>query len=157
MSVEFSNAYQEILFENLISIIKQNFVFQTQIKLSENLGKQRAEIQAKYDELLNKYKSVESEISQINNLKIKADQNNSAHSEKQRIQVALNEQMKVNTNLIKSLEEKEIKIEELMDYIKKLEDSVPVSKLKKIKTVPVEQSKVEPDLFQIKVNDGSSF
>jgi predicted nuclease with TOPRIM domain len=157
MSVEFSNAYQEILFENLISIIKQNFVFQTQIKLSENLGKQRAEIQAKYDELLSKYKSVESEISQINNLKIKADQNNSAHNEKQRIQVALNEQMKVNTNLTKSLEKKETEIQELMDYIKKLEENVPVSKLKKIKKVPEEQSKVEPDLFQIKVNDGSSF
>ena len=36
MSVEFSNTYQEILLDNLVSIIKQNFVFQTQLKLAEN-------------------------------------------------------------------------------------------------------------------------
>ncbi len=42
MSVEFSNAYQEILLDNLVAIIKQNFVFQTQLKLAENTGKATA-------------------------------------------------------------------------------------------------------------------
>ena len=41
MSVEFSNAYQEILLDNLMSIIKQNFIFQTQLKLAESSGKQK--------------------------------------------------------------------------------------------------------------------
>ena len=41
MSVEFSNAYQEILLDNLMSIIKQNFVFQTQLKMTEDVGKQK--------------------------------------------------------------------------------------------------------------------
>ncbi len=47
MSVEFSNAYQEILLENLMTIIKQNFMFQTQLKLTEDTGKQRAELEAR--------------------------------------------------------------------------------------------------------------
>ena len=50
MSVEFSNTYQEILFDNLISIIKQNFIFQTQLKIAEESGKVTAEIQTKYNE-----------------------------------------------------------------------------------------------------------
>mgnify|MGYP003345724111 FL=1 len=53
MSVEFSNAYQEILFDNLVSIIKQNFMFQTQLKLAEDTGKVKEELQAKYNELAN--------------------------------------------------------------------------------------------------------
>jgi len=52
MSVEFSNAYQEILLDNLVAIIKQNFIFQTQLKLAEDSGKATAEIQAKYNELI---------------------------------------------------------------------------------------------------------
>ena len=51
MSVEFSNAYQEILLENLMSIIKQNFMFQTQLKMFEESGKEKEELQAKYNEL----------------------------------------------------------------------------------------------------------
>ena len=43
MSVEFSNTYQEILLDNLVSIIKQNFIFQTQLKLAENGNKDKSE------------------------------------------------------------------------------------------------------------------
>ena len=50
MSVEFSNAYQEILLDNLVAIIKQNFVFQTQLKLAEDSGKAKDEIQARSEE-----------------------------------------------------------------------------------------------------------
>ena len=52
MSVEFSNAYQEILLDNLVAIIKQNFMFQTQLKLAEDSGKVKEELQAKYNELV---------------------------------------------------------------------------------------------------------
>ncbi len=84
MSVEFSNAYQEILLDNLVAIIKQNFVFQTQLKLAENSGKATAEIQAKYNELLQAYEAVK-------DLKTKVDVNASAHEDKSRLQGALND------------------------------------------------------------------
>jgi predicted RNase H-like nuclease (RuvC/YqgF family) len=163
MSVEFSNAYQEILFENLVSIIKQNFVFQTQLKISEDTGKQKAEIQSKYDELLNVYTSVKGDLTQIENLKAKILQNDSAHQEKQRIQTALNAQMKENLGLKNSLEQKELEIVELKNYITKLEEIAPISKLKKINPEKkIEEKSVEQpipaqDLFTFKVDDGSSF
>ena len=39
MSVEFSNAYQEILLDNFNSVIKQNLMFQTQLKMAEEAQK----------------------------------------------------------------------------------------------------------------------
>jgi len=154
MSVEFSNAYQEILLENLVAIIKQNFVFQTQLKLAEDSGKAKTEIQAKYDELIRAHEA-------LKEFKAKADVNSSAHEEKSRLQSALNDSMKKFTALQKDLEAKDTEIASLKEYIEKLESIATPSKLKKLNPEkfvdekPVEQP--TSDLFAIKVNDGSSF
>ena len=154
MSVEFSNAYQEILLDNLVAIIKQNFVFQTQLKLAEDSGKATAEIQAKYNELLQAYEA-------IKDLKTKVDVNASAHEDKSRLQSALNDSMKQNTALQKQLEEKNTEIAGLNEYIEKLETIATPSKLKKLNPEKfTEENIVEQpvsNLFAIKVNDGSSF
>ena len=154
MSVEFSNTYQEILFDNLISIIKQNFIFQTQLKIAEESGKVTAEIQTKYNELLQAH-----EI--LKDLKMKVDNNASAHEDKRRLQGALNDAMKQNTALEKELKEKNMEIASLKEYTEKLENIATPSKLKKIKPEKfAEQILLEqpvPNLFAIKVNDGSSF
>jgi predicted RNase H-like nuclease (RuvC/YqgF family) len=154
MSVEFSNAYQEILLDNLVAIIKQNFVFQTQLKLAEDSGKATAEIQAKYNELLQAYEAVK-------DLKTKVDVNASAHEDKSRLQSALNDSMKQNTALQKQLEEKNTEIAGLNEYIEKLESIATPSKLKKLNPEKfTEENIVEQpvsNLFAIKVNDGSSF
>jgi predicted RNase H-like nuclease (RuvC/YqgF family) len=154
MSVEFSNAYQEILLDNLVAIIKQNFVFQTQLKLAEDSGKATAEIQAKYNELIQTYEAVK-------DLKTKVDVNASAHEDKSRLQGALNDSMKQNTALQKQLEEKNTEIAGLNEYIEKLETIATPSKLKKLNPEKfTEENIVEQpvsNLFAIKVNDGSSF
>ena len=154
MSVEFSNAYQEILLDNLVAIIKQNFVFQTQLKLAEDTGKATAEIQAKYNELIQAYEAVK-------DLKTKVDVNASAHEDKSRLQSALNDSMKQNTALQKQLEEKNTEIAGLNEYIEKLESIATPSKLKKLNPEKfTEENIVEQpvsNLFAIKVNDGSSF
>ena len=154
MSVEFSNAYQEILLDNLVAIIKQNFVFQTQLKLAEDSGKATAEIQAKYNELIQAYEAVK-------DLKTKVDVNASAHEDKSRLQSALNDSMKQNTALQKQLEEKNTEIAGLNEYIEKLESIATPSKLKKLNPEKfIEENIVEQpvsNLFAIKVNDGSSF
>ena len=154
MSVEFSNAYQEILLDNLVAIIKQNFVFQTQLKLAEDTGKATAEIQAKYNELIQAYEAVK-------DLKTKVDVNASAHEDKSRLQSALNDSMKQNTALQKQLEEKNTEIASLNEYIEKLESIATPSKLKKLNPEKfTEENIVEQpvsNLFAIKVNDGSSF
>ena len=154
MSVEFSNAYQEILLDNLVAIIKQNFIFQTQLKIVEESGKAKTEIQAKYDELIRAHEA-------LKEFKARADVNNSAHEEKSRLQSALNDTMKKVTKLEKDLAEKDTEIASLNQYIEKLESIATPSKLKKLNPEkfvdekPVEQP--TSDLFQIKVNDGSSF
>ena len=154
MSVEFANAYQEILLDNLVAIIKQNFVFQTQLKLAEDSGKATAEIQAKYNELIQTYEAVK-------DLKTKVDVNASAHEDKSRLQGALNDSMKQNTALQKQLEEKNTEIAGLNEYIEKLESIATPSKLKKLNPEKfTEENIVEQpvsNLFAIKVNDGSSF
>jgi len=154
MSVEFSNAYQEILLDNLVAIIKQNFIFQTQLKLAENTGKATAEIQEKYNELIQAYEAVK-------DLKTKVDVNASAHEDKSRLQGALNDSMKQNTALQKQLEEKNTEIASLNEYIEKLETIATPSKLKKLNPEKfTEENIVEQpvsNLFAIKVNDGSSF
>lgn len=154
MSVEFSNAYQEILLENIVAIIKQNFVFQTQLKLAEESGKAKTEIQAKYDELVRAHEA-------LKELKAKVDINASAHEEKSRMQTALNDSMKKNTALQKDLESKNTEIASLKEYIEKLENIATPSKLKKLNPEKFagEESVEQPtsDLFAIKVNDGSSF
>jgi chromosome segregation ATPase len=160
MSVEFSNAYQEILLENLMSVIKQNFVFQTQIKLTENLGKEKSDLEKSFFELNEKYNSVKGEVDQLNNYKQKAEQNSSAHEEKSRIQSALNETMRKNSALQKELEDKTSvlqkelndkneKIKTLELYVRTLESHVATSKLKKINSGKTAELPIE--------EDGSSF
>jgi len=134
MSVEFSNAYQEILLDNLVSIIKQNFVFQTQIKLTANVVDEKQELQKNYDKLLNE----------------KNSQTSSSSEEKNRIQMALNEVMKKNSLLTGENEKLKTEIESLKQHITKLEENIPVTKLKKINT--------EKDLPNfVNKDDGNTF
>lgn len=168
MSVEFSNAYQEILLENLMTIIKQNFVFQTQLKLTENAGNQKAELEARYNEVVNQWNSVQGQLAELQSFRQIADSNNSVHQEKSRIQTALNEEMKKSSRLKVELEQKEKEISELKIYIEKLEEIAPMSKLKKINPekalalnpIPAQPAVDEPapmNLFKLEANDGSSF
>ena len=162
MSAEFSNAYQEILLDNLMSIIKQNFIFQTQLKLVEDVGKQKNELEAKYNELIASVDSMQKQIDEAERFKSISNMNDSAHQEKQRIQAALNDEMKKSVGLVKEIENKNTEINKLKEYITKLEEIAPVSKLKKINPEKaVETPKIEEpapvNLFAIKENDGSSF
>ena len=166
MSVEFSNAYQEILLENLMTIIKQNFVFQTQLKMTENVGNQKAELETKYNEVVNQWNSVQGQLAEIESYRQRADNNTSAHQEKSRIQTALNDEMKKSAGLKVEIQKKEEEISELKEYISKLEEIAPMSKLKKInpeKAVSIAPAPLAVDepapvnLFKIEANDGSSF
>jgi len=157
MSVDFSNAYQEILFDNLISIIKQNFIFQTQIKLADDKGKQKEEIEAKYNELLNKFNSVQGDLQQIESYKARATQNTSAHEDKVRIQQALNDTMRKLSVFEKEVQNKQKEIDDLKEYIAKLEEIAPHSKLKKINPSAVKPVEVTPIESATKVDDGSTF
>ena len=164
MSVEFSNTYQEILLDNLVSIIKQNFIFQTQLKLAESGNKDKAELQEKYDTLFSQYDSLKSQTPELEALRLRVDTNAGAHEEKSRIQSALNDEMKKSVELKGQLEVKSSelagKTQEIVDLknqILKLESSIPTSKPKKSNSVfdPIESTPLIPS--SSKGKDGSTF
>jgi chromosome segregation ATPase len=164
MSVEFSNTYQEILLDNLVSIIKQNFIFQTQLKLTEGGNKDKAELQEKYDTLFSQYESLKSQTPELEALRLRVDTNAGAHEEKSRIQSALNDEMKRSVELKGQLEAKSSelagKTQEIVDLknqILKLESSISISKPKKSNSVfdPIESTPLIPS--SSKGKDGSTF
>ena len=164
MSVEFSNTYQEILLDNLVSIIKQNFIFQTQLKLAENGNKDKTELQEKYDILFSQYDSLKSQTPELEALRLRVGANAGAHEEKSRIQSALNDEMKKSVDLKGQLEVKSSelagKTQEIVDLrnqILKLESLIPVSKPKKSNSVfdPIESTPLTPS--SSKGKDGSTF
>ena len=178
MSVEFSNTYQEILLDNLVSIIKQNFIFQTQLKLAESGNKDKSELQEKYDTLFSQYDSLKSQTPELEALRLRVGANAGAHEEKSRIQSALNDEMKKSVELkgqlevkssalagknaeleVKSFElaEKTQEIVDLRNQILKLESLIPVSKPKKSNSVfdPIESAPLIPS--SSKGKDGNTF
>ena len=149
-----------------MTIIKQNFVIQTQLKMTENVGNQKAELETKYNEVVNQWNSVQGQLAEIESYRQRADNNTSAHQEKSRIQTALNDEMKKSAGLKVEIQKKEEEISELKEYISKLEEIAPMSKLKKInpeKAVSIAPAPLAVDepapvnLFKIEANDGSSF
>ena len=164
MSVEFSNTYQEILLDNLVSIIKQNFIFQTQLKLAENGNKDKSELQEKYDTLFSQYESLKSQTPELEALRLRVNTNAGAHEEKSRIQSALNDEMRKSVELKGQLEVKSSELAtktqenvDLRNQILKLESLIPVSKPKKSNSVfdPIESTPLTPS--SSKGKDGSTF
>ena len=94
MSVEFSNAYQEVLLENLDVILKQNFVMQARLKLLEKEANVRAEMQAKIDDLTVNIQQLTEQLSSTEHYKTQAENNDAIVQEKTRIQSALNDTMR---------------------------------------------------------------
>ena len=113
MSVEFSNAYQEILLDNLVAVIKQNFVFQTQLKLTENAGNEKNDLQERLNTLQLEFDKMSSQARDVEIYKSRAEQNSSAHEDKSRIQTALNDTMAENARLKNQVEANQNEIREL--------------------------------------------
>lgn len=124
MSIEFSNAYQEVLLENIDVILKQNFVMQTKLKLFEREANIRAELQAKIEELTVEHQKALEQINQTQHYKIQAENNDSIVQEKSRIQSALNETMRELSVTKNSLDVKEKEFSELEKNIKLKEEEI---------------------------------
>jgi len=175
MSVEFSNAYQEVLLENLDSILKQNFMFQTKLKLFEKEANFKTELQAKLDDVTAKYQEALQQISQTQHYKTQAESNEAIVQEKTRIQSALNDAMRelgTTKNVLEAkdrelgeikntLEAKEKEVEEMKSKISELEKLVPPApKVVKKLTVKTEEKPVEisaTETNKVRVEAGGTF
>ena len=144
MSVEFSNAYQEVLLENLDVVLKQNFMMQARIKLLEKETNNRAEMQAKIEELSVKHQEVLQQVEQTHHYKTQAENNDSIVQEKSRIQSALNDTMRELGTTKNLLDLKNKEVEEMKSRIFELEKLIPpASKVVKKITVKTEEKPVE--------------
>ena len=161
MNVEFSNAYQEVLLENLDVILKQNFMMQTRLKLLEKEANVRAEMQAKIDELTVKHQEALEQIGQTQHYKVQAESNDAIVQEKTRIQSALNDAMRELGNTKSALEAKEKEVKEMNSKISELEKLVPPApKVVKKVTVKTEEKPVEisaTETNKVRVEAGGTF
>ena len=175
MSVEFSNAYQEILLDNFNSVIKQNMMFQTQLKMAEDAKKNN-----KSDERLNllngEYNGLKAEydsaLKKISDLEVRASVGQSLHDEKTRVQSALNEELRKSAVSNETIVQQSKKIEEqsktIEDITKQLNDSLKEiedlkSTLEKKESMPTEIQTILPKVKKTNskvvnnISDGSSF
>jgi chromosome segregation ATPase len=161
MNVEFSNAYQEVLLENLDVILKQNFMMQARLKLLEKEANVRAEMQAKIDELTVKHQEALEQIGQTQHYKTQAESNDAIVQEKTRIQSALNDTMRELGNTKSALEAREKEIKEMNSIISELEKLIPPApKVVKKVTVKTEENPVEisaTETNKVRVEAGGTF
>ena len=182
MSVEFSNTYQEILLDNFNSVIKQNLMFQTQLKIAEESQKNNKSedkinlLNGEYNVLKSDYDSA---LKKISELEVRANVGQSLHDEKTRVQSALNEELKKTASLdskileqTKMIDEQALKINEqsksIEDITKQLNNSLKEledlkSTLEKKESMPTEIQTILPKVKKTNskvvnnIPDGSSF
>ena len=120
MDVNYVTAYQEVLLENLDAILKQNFQFQTRLKLYEMDSNKQAELQAKFNELSANYQEAVNKLDEFKSssqvYKVQAESSDAIVQEKNRIQSALNDAMREITVLNQSIQTKDREISDLKEY-----------------------------------------
>jgi chromosome segregation ATPase len=168
MSVEFSNTYQEILLDNFNSVIKQNLMFQTQLKMAEEAQKNN-----KSDEKINllngEYNVLKSDydnaLKKISDLEVRASVGQSLHDEKTRVQAALNDELKKAASLNTKILEQSKTIEDITKQLEKSNTEIEdlKSTLEKKESMPTEIETILPKVKKTNskvvnnIPDGSSF
>jgi chromosome segregation ATPase len=168
MSVEFSNTYQEILLDNFNSVIKQNLMFQTQLKMAEEAQKNN-----KSDEKINllngEYNVLKSDydnaLKKISDLEVRASVGQSLHDEKTRVQAALNDELKKAASLNTKILEQSKTIEDITKQLEKSNAEIEdlKSTLEKKESMPTEIETILPKVKKTNskvvnnIPDGSSF
>jgi len=169
MDGKFLSIYNEVILDNFDAVLKQNFMFQTQIKLLEEQIKEKSELETKLASLSSEKNDIVELRAEIDGLKTELDNKNLAiqnlnntDNERHRLQTAVNNQMKEieglksqvgslqsdkdsEVQLVKSQKDSEIELlknkeKEQLDYIAQLEEMLPNSKKKKLGIeIPEEQ------------------
>jgi chromosome segregation ATPase len=101
MDGKFLSTYNEVILDNFDAVLKQNFIFQTQIKILEEQIKEKSELETKLASLSSEKNDIVELRTEIDGLKTELDSKNLAiqnlnntDSERHRLQTAVNNQMK---------------------------------------------------------------
>lgn len=146
----FINVYNEVVLENFTAVLKQNFMFQTQIKFFEEKVKEIPVLQEKgnlYESVVRENANLQSKIvsltSEVENKDNIIKNTSNSDADKHRLQTALNEQAKELERLSNKIGDIENDIADKNYYIKQLEDMLPNSKRKKLGLEVIETAKEE--------------
>jgi chromosome segregation ATPase len=172
MDGKFLSTYNEVILDNFNAVLKQNFMFQTQIKILEEQIKEKSKLETKLASLSSEKDNIVELRTEIDGLKAELNSKNLAiqnlnntDSERHRLQTAVNSQLKENetlksqidslqkdkvieVQLVKNLRDSEIQLlknkeKEQLDYIAQLEEMLPNSKKKKLGIeIPEEQKPI---------------
>jgi chromosome segregation ATPase len=148
--VNFINAYNEVILDNLTAIMKQNFMFQTQMKFLEERVSKIPEMEQKlasvetdknnkqeeYNRLLNDKNNLANEVSslkqEVENKNSIIQNNVTSDNDKHRLQTAVNQQAGEIEKLKNRIESMEKEIDSQKTYTTQLEEMLPNSKKKKL-------------------------
>lgn len=174
MDGKFLSAYNEVILSNFDAVLKQNFMFQTQLKFAEEKAKEVGELEKKLADLSSNEKDKDDLLNQISNLKSELDGKTAiiqssvnTDNDRHRLQTAVNAQLQEIEGLKKQIEEfKNAQVREIenlkkendehKNYIGQLEEMLPNSKKKKLGIeLPEEQKAIiqEPKKPVIKEED----
>ena len=139
MDGKFLDVYNEVVLENFYAVLKQNFMFQTQLKFAEEKTKQIGELEKKLATLASENLDANLLRDEIGSLKEIITQKDAiiqssfnTDNERHRLQTAVNNQMKEIESLKKTIEDLQKTQKDQQEYVTQLEDMLPNSKKKKL-------------------------
>lgn len=161
MDGKFLNVYNEVVLENFYAVLKQNFMFQTQLKFAEENTKEIGELEKKLATLAlenddanilrEEIKTLKETISQKDAI-IQSSSN--TDNERHRLQTAVNNQMKEIEGLKKTIDDLQKQQKNQQEYVTQLEEMLPNSKKKKLGIeIPEEPKPIKEDLTTLNKED----
>lgn len=161
MDGKFLNVYNEVVLENFYAVLKQNFMFQTQLKFAEEQNKKVGELEKKLATLASENDDANILREEIKTLKETISQkdaiiqsSSNTDNERHRLQTAVNNQMKEIEGLKKTIDDLQKQQKNQQEYVTQLEEMLPNSKKKKLGIeIPEEPKPIKEDLTTLNKED----
>ena len=139
MDGKFLDVYNEVILDNFNAVLKQNFMFQTQIKFAEEKAKEVGELEKKLATLTSENSDANILREEIKTLNERISQkeaiiqsSSNTDNERHRLQTAVNNQMKEIEGLKKTIGDLQQQQKDQQTYVTQLEEMLPNSKKKKL-------------------------
>jgi predicted RNase H-like nuclease (RuvC/YqgF family) len=173
MDGKFLDVYNEVILDNFNAVLKQNFMFQTQIKFAEEKAKEVGELEKKLAALTSENSDANILREEIKTLNERISQKEAiiqssanTDNERHRLQTAVNNQMKEIEGLKKTIDDLQQKQKDQQNHVNQLEEMLPNSKKKKlgidipqepkpIKEEPITLNKEDDNILKFASTGGS--
>ena len=173
MDGKFLDVYNEVILDNFNAVLKQNFMFQTQLKFAEEKAKEVGELEKKLATLTSENSDANILREEIKTLNERISQkeaiiqsSSNTDNERHRLQTAVNNQMKEIEGLKKTIGDLQQQQKDQQTYVTQLEEMLPNSKKKKlgielpeepkpIKEEPITLNKEDDNILKFASTGGS--